>query len=403
MKKRLAIISSYNESCGNASYTEVLRREFIKHYNVDILSLQVDILNSTKKKFKKLANEHIRNLASQLKNYDYVNIQCELGLYGATPQAIYKRLKILIKASPNLILTMHRLDIKERLDLLGLRTLLRGGLMKLSIEFRQNRSAAVCKKIIKEIKKKAKKANAHIIVHTKRDEKLIKKLYNFECVHNFPLTFFNQMERSRTQKPNERHNFNDRYSLDSSDIIIGLFGFINAYKGHETVLSALKHLPQNYKVMIFGSQHPMSYEGYTLINKYLKKLVALVETGNLSNRVFFVGNLSDDDFINALYCCDYAVLPYLEVNQGGSGIASIVLESKIKSFYSNNKAFKELAKYFPNCFETFDMGNYLELAYKIMNYKNDFSVQINKCMEEYNLENNVLFYKNLFERRHPNG
>ena len=28
--KKLAIISTYNESCGNASYTEVLRKEFSK-------------------------------------------------------------------------------------------------------------------------------------------------------------------------------------------------------------------------------------------------------------------------------------------------------------------------------------------------------------------------------------
>ena len=30
--KKLAIISTYNESCGNASYTEVLRKEFSKYW-----------------------------------------------------------------------------------------------------------------------------------------------------------------------------------------------------------------------------------------------------------------------------------------------------------------------------------------------------------------------------------
>ena len=37
--KKLAIISTYNESCGNASYTEVLRKEFsIQNFIASIIA-----------------------------------------------------------------------------------------------------------------------------------------------------------------------------------------------------------------------------------------------------------------------------------------------------------------------------------------------------------------------------
>ena len=91
--KKLAIISSYNESCGNASYTEVLRREFAKYYEVDVLSLQLDVLSSNASNIRKIADEHINELAESLKNYDYVNIQFEAGLYGNNKNDILRRVK----------------------------------------------------------------------------------------------------------------------------------------------------------------------------------------------------------------------------------------------------------------------------------------------------------------------
>ena len=111
--KKLAIISTYNESCGNASYTEVLRKEFSKYYEVDILPLQLDILSSNASNIKKIANKHIDEISQAVKNYDYVNIQFEAGLYGNTKNDILRRVKKIIKASNNVILTMHRVDLPK--------------------------------------------------------------------------------------------------------------------------------------------------------------------------------------------------------------------------------------------------------------------------------------------------
>src|SRR3569832_1265615 len=81
-KERLAIVSSYDELCGNASYTKVLEQELSKFYDVTVLSLDVELL---RQKRNKQALHHIKTLSEQLKEYDCVNFQLEAGLYGACP------------------------------------------------------------------------------------------------------------------------------------------------------------------------------------------------------------------------------------------------------------------------------------------------------------------------------
>ena len=361
MKKKLAIISSYNESCGNASYTEVLKREFEKVYDVDVLPLQIDLLESNKSNVVKIADNHIKDIANKLRAYDYVNIQFEAGLYGSSRANIIRRVKMLIKASNNLIVTMHRIDVGESLfDKNVVKRILSGNILKNLKIFRQSTyMPKLYAEIIRYVKKYSTKRNMNIIVHTKRDKKVVQRIFGFNNVYDFPLTFLNSEQRKRKRIESEKESFLNKYNLSNNDVVIGLFGFISEYKGHETAIKSLKLLPPNYKVIVFGSQHPMSIQNYTAIDSYLNKLIELIEENSVSfketvykkidntdnlessfdRRVIFAGNLDDDDFINALYCCDFAVLPYMEVNQSGSGIASLVLESKIKSLYSNSKAF----------------------------------------------------------------
>ena len=403
--KKLAIISTYNESCGNASYTEVLRKEFSKYYEVDILPLQLDILSSNASNIKKIANKHIDEISQAVKNYDYVNIQFEAGLYGNTKNDILRRVKKIIKASNNVILTMHRVDLPK--SIFSLKTFkvlvssknIIGNLRRIRNEIYFK---SLYKDLIKIMKDHSKNNGSNIIVHTKRDKKTIERFFDFKNVHDFPLTFLNKEERLREKNISERNGFIERYSLNKNDKIIGIFGYISEYKGHETIIKALSYLPDDYKLLIFGSQHPMSIQEYKSCDDYIEKLLQLIENisknrKSFNERIQFLGNLDDDRFIEALYCCDFAVLPYLEVNQGGSGIASLVLETKINALYSNNKAFDELNKYFPNTFSRFDIGNYMELAKNIKDYKENYTLKIDDCLETYNIENNIIFHKNIFE------
>ena len=58
--------------------------------------------------------------------------------------------------------------------------------------------------------------------------------------------------------------------------IIGLFGFVSEYKGHETAIRALKLLPAEYKIIIFGSQHPMSIMQNTKVDPYIDQLIQII-------------------------------------------------------------------------------------------------------------------------------
>lgn len=434
MRKKLAIISSYNESCGNASYTEVLRREFSNHCDVEVLPLPQFLLRSPYRQAIRKGDQYIDGMAQRLCEFDYVNIQFEAGLFGTKPQIIFNRVAKLIKASKNLIMTMHRVDLpKSLLDTTLYKLIFKGKFIEAARYYENRKFSDLYREIVKLLDAKNKRAESHaaVIVHTKREKANIQDVFGFRDVHDFPITFLNREQRRHRRTEADREQFIRRYGFDAGDKIIGLFGFISEYKGFDTVLKALNHLPSNYKVVFFGRQHPMAIADNTPVDPYIGKLLDDIEDNSVDlrkqstmlsrmsrseqvvkaqmehmrnvvsaswdKRVFFKGELPDDDFIAALYGCDYVVVPYMETNQSGSGVASLVVETRAKSIFSNAHSFTQLKKYYPDCFESFDIGNYLELADRIKHYSRDFSAKIDACMETYNLENNVKLHMSLFE------
>lgn len=408
MRKKLAIVSSYNELCGNATYTHILKKEFEKYYEVDVIALNTFYLQGENSKLKKLALAHIDDIAKQLKKYDYVNIQFEAGLFGKKREDIVRRFKVILKASSNVIVTMHRIDLRK--DLISfnfIRQIIKGKIFNILKEFRSKSYYAILyEKIIEAIKDHSNSHNANIMVHTKRDLKNVKLLFDFNNVFDHPITFLNKVEREYYIKNSQSAviAFRKKYLLEDSDVAIGIFGFISEYKGHDTAIEALKFLPKNYKLLIFGSQHPHSIMENEKINNFLNDLKKqLITSGNrdsLYKRVVFCGALNDEEFITALHCVDFTVLPYLETNQSGSGIASLTLETKAKSLFSNNYAFFELKKYADSdIFETFDIGNSFELANKILMYSNKYEFALNAFLDKYSIENNVKLHKKIFEKK----
>ena len=45
-------------------------------------------------------------------------------------------------------------------------------------------------------------------------------------------------------------------ALPADAVLIGVFGFLNEYKGIGTAIQALQHLPKNHHLLIFGGVHP---------------------------------------------------------------------------------------------------------------------------------------------------
>lgn len=429
---RMAIVSSYNESCGNASYTEVLRREFSKYCEVDVLSLPQDLLHGKYAVVSKKADKYIEEMCIKIRGYDYVNIQFEAGLFGNTRKEIIRRYRRIVENSKNVIVTMHRVDLPRPIITKQIiKNLMKFRVLDAIEGIRYNKFNNLYVDVVDAVRRKGN--HGSIIVHTKREHKNLTNIFEYERVSDFPITFLNEQQRTRERTEEDRRRFLESYDFAEGDIVIGLFGFISSYKGMETAINALDYLPSNFKIAIFGRQHPMSIQENVPVDQYLERLITTIKDRSLStarkgellasadkscemnghehdgisdaialsfdNRVFFKGELDDEHFIDALYGCDFAVLPYMETNQSGSGIASLVVESKIKSIFSTSKAFAELQRYYPDCFEVFDIGNYIELADKIRNYRSDYRDRIGQCMRTYNLENNVKNYLTIFEEQ----
>ena len=126
-KEKLAIVSSYDEACGNASYTKALVDGLSKHYDVTVIPLKVDLL---RKNERSAAESHIRTICEQLRAFDCVNIQFEAGLFGSKLSLILKRFRAIARASKKLIVTMHRFHAKEKYPgfKVMVRSLIRGDL-----------------------------------------------------------------------------------------------------------------------------------------------------------------------------------------------------------------------------------------------------------------------------------
>ncbi|MFI5344033.1 MAG: hypothetical protein ACHQUC_07425 [Chlamydiales bacterium] len=333
-----------------------------------------------------------------MKPFDCVNIQFEAGLFGSKLSLMLSRFLAIAGASKRFVLTMHRFHAKENYPtiLLMAKSMLSGNAKKritdIQYAYANNRYLPLYHKVIAFCKKK----NAPILVHTKRDAELIRNKCKYDKVYDHPLCFYTQQHLEALRKEYSKQDFCRQYSLDVNKQYIGIFGFINGYKSHETIIKALRYLPKQYELLIFGSQHPHTIKLEEKINPYIGDLLKLITKERLDKRVKFYGSLNDDDFLKTLLSCDFNVLPYLEVNQGGSAIAALSLETGAKSIFSQNRAFLELAKYAPNSFKMFSLGNYLELAQAIISYReSDYKDNLKNYLAKNNINTSARLYHQL--------
>jgi glycosyltransferase involved in cell wall biosynthesis len=420
-RKKLAIVSSYNEACGNASYTHVLKNAFNEHVDTDVIALDLFLLQKRGRVFRDAGDRHIKQIAEKLKTYDYVNIQFEAGLYGLSEKDSLRRIKILINASPSLILTMHRFDPPSltRFEII-FRAIKRGSFPALVQGFVSQRWAAFYQRVVLACEERGKRANVWIAVHTRRERRMIQEVVGFQKVFDFPITFLRPSERSELLDTDRTAEFRRRYNIADGVKVVGAFGFVSEYKGYETLIRALAILPENYQLFIFGGQHPGSITTNVPVDPYIKKLIDEVQGEtktyikdqtrrispfvksakdlsafrdlfkfNLMDRVRFCGSLPDPEFLEALRHCDAVALPYLEVGQSMSGVIALSIECGANLYCSNNHSFNEVRKYMGDVYHRFDVGNYVELAQKLTGPANDFRVERDAAFLKYNISTNV--------------
>ena len=399
VKKKICILSTYDELCGNASYTEALAKALSKKIDTTVIGLNTRILRSS---YKKGIETYLNKLCEKLKEYDVVNIQCEAILFGSTASSMRKNFFKVAKSCKKLVVTMHRVEtcsLKNTLFKLSLSFLLHP--KKILSSIKESLSQIYWGGFYKKIISFLKKTNSSIIVHSKTDQETI--LYmGFQDVFDFPLSFFSQDQIELFKKSSSRETFCKKHGLDEKNTYLGIFGFISSYKGYDTALEALRILPKNYVLLIFGSQHPLTIKTNEQINPCIQKIISKTKKLKLEDRVKFISAIDNNSFIESLIYCDFNLLPYLEVGQGGSAIAALSLETHSNAIFSFNKTFIELAKYAPNSFKMFSMGNYYELAHAILTYdRTIYSNALNNYFNKYNIEKSIDLYISLFNEEKP--
>ena len=118
-------------------------------------------------------------------------------------------------------------------------------------------------------------------------------------------------------------------------VLVGIFGFINRYKGHEIAVEAIKSLPPNYHLIVFGITHPENETNPTmdLISRF--KIL-------YPNRITLHCHATDEEAAPFLRICTVLVAPYLPVNLSASGAFTYCLTSGVPVIASNIPAFMDI-------------------------------------------------------------
>jgi len=392
-KPKLAIISTFDELCGIAGYTKALVPQLEDYFEVTVFDLDQFFFRSEAKSVQKLADAEIRRICDALPDFDVVNIQLEHGTLGRSKKAIFRRFETLVEASPRLCVTFHtilqatpfpwkewaRSMVKLRLDkAIGLVSAHKGN-----------------KLLSTELYKRLRDSNSSVIVHTRRDMRMLKYVHRIEKIFDHPLAFYPQHIVDHVRRTATRNDFPRLGKLPDGTVLLGCFGFVSKYKGIDVALRALRLLPENFHLVIFGGLHPNEIKKGIPLDNYLSDLIQQINAGrkwldvagdaqatlnltlgasdyerlstakhpeDLSSRVHFMGALKDEDFAKAMHVCDIALLPYMEVGQSSSGPMSIALEMGKPVVASRTKAFMQIERYHPDRVSLFEVGNFLELS-----------------------------------------
>ncbi|MDD2796081.1 hypothetical protein [Acidocella sp.] len=395
-RPRIAIVSTYDELCGIAGYTRAIEKQLAPYADLQIFDLDQYLLKSTHRRVRRLADQHILEIARALRGYDSVNIQLEHGTLGRTSRDIIRRFRILANAAPALSVTMHTVLIGDDLPYELMGRLLRKGRIIAMFEAigASLKSRVLSHSIHGQLRRLQARKPVSVIVHAKRDMRMMRDIFRLNNVFHHPLSFIAHAEAWGLRQRTRRNDFSLIETLPADVKLVGTFGFLSSYKGFETAIRALNFLPENYHLLIFGGVHPQGIKREQAIDPYIAKLLQAARIGQtpldhlresglalspggdvtrliaehpetLRARVHFMGALSDSEFAAAMALCDAAVFPYIEVGQSSSGPISIALEMGTRVIASRTAAFRAYARYHPDLIEFFDIGNYAELAGRI--------------------------------------
>jgi len=374
---------------------------------------------------RRFADRHIQEICRELKDFDAVNLQLEHGTLGRTAGEIFRRFNWIVRASPQLSVTFHTVFDPAPFDhARWFKAISRFNFFEAAaLRGKYRRAHLLSAGIAKRLRHAQRFKPVAIVVHTRRDMWHMKYVHALRQVYDHPLSFLSDSEAEAIRRNASRRKFPILDAVPDDTKLVGVFGFIGRYKGFDTVIRALHHLPDDHHLVIFGGIHPNEIKPHQTIDPNVTSLfeAGFVDTNvaeriraaptpgtptvsvavdgsmrdllihhpkDLSRRIHFLGATSDADFVTGMAICDAVVFPYLEVGQSSSGPISQALELGCRVIASRTHTFLQLGKYHKDMIEYFDIGNHLELAarllarpqYDIRSRRLDFNVDTNRAV-----------------------
>jgi glycosyltransferase involved in cell wall biosynthesis len=102
----------------------------------------------------------------------------------------------------------------------------------------------------------------HALVHTAKGRQAL--IHSGMATSNVSMVPMGHEPRAVSKDPDERRRAKRTLGISPDAVLLSMFGFISAYKGHAIAVKALKSLPKNYVLAIIGGRHPCAGEEPTM-------------------------------------------------------------------------------------------------------------------------------------------
>jgi glycosyltransferase involved in cell wall biosynthesis len=371
-KPKVALLSTWNETCGIAHYAYFLERELSRHYHVAPIALRREIffIGNSSDQERQVADNRVTEIVAQIRRekFDAIILQFEPSLFGRNIRQVCARIRRIVdsaKPGARLVVDFHYVNRDDTDEERLLRTALRGPRAVARRVLAQGRQH-FWQQLYGIINGRARRGPVSAIAHSFRDAEALKIALPDAHVMHGPLSYMDEAFVAALPRLVATSHLPELMPQRKPDArYIGCFGFYSPYKGFETAISALDHLPQNYELLMFAGVHDTVSTLGDGRQQYLMQLLRLVEEKKLASRVHFIGTVSDDDMLLSLKLCHAVSIPYQNSPHTASGPAAMAIELGCLTFASRSTQFIELKKYFPDQFHFVDIGNHIELAQKI--------------------------------------
>lgn len=365
----IAIVSTYKIECGIARFSEILEKNLNINSNVTVFALPPQELKKSFGGTAESAKNFIDSLCEKLKSFDAVSLQCEYSLFADSLSVSVSRIKKILSANANSTITLHTLitrgsgaEVKFPSLISWLahpKSTLRG--------FYTDLRKAVTAKTEVSLLEFIKANKIKVIVHTESTKKVLMRRYGLLNVDCHPLCYTSEKDKLEFDHSLCRQELGDKLKLDSSDKLVGVFGFFGKYKGFDYAINCISRLSDDYKLLVFSGFHPNSIRA--LDTSQVDNLIMLAKKRKVLDRVFFMGSVDDTAMYKAIAGVDFSWLPYRETGQEASAICSEVAELSKRMVISRNFAFIDYMKFnLRNDYEFFEVGNVEELRLKTSLY-----------------------------------